>query len=215
MPESRAARWMLDRLVTRTSDGEVIAAGQIVVGEGADLRELQGTGVFLADWDQTMHALTELIPQEIFRILALMAVFMVGMLLATFRRLADLGWVFLSIGLSLVTLLGAMSLLGWTWNFFNIAALLLTFGAGLDYSIHLLLGFQKTGDVPRVQKGVGQALLVCALSTVAGFGSLSWASNLGLASLGRVCALALLVNALVAIFLLPKLWEWLSRRKGA
>ncbi|MFT4638439.1 MAG: putative RND superfamily exporter protein, partial [Verrucomicrobiales bacterium] len=98
----------------------------------------------------------------------------------------------------------AMRVLGWEWNFFSLGALLLTFGAGLDYSIHILLDRRHHGgEIAPLRQGVLRALGVCALSTIAGFASIAWASNQGLASLGRVCALALAINALVALVLLP------------
>ena len=50
-------------------------------------------------------------------------------------------------------------------------------------------------------------LLVCVGNSVCGFGSLAWASNLGLASLGQVCALALAFNVLIALFLMPVMWR--------
>ncbi len=172
---------------------------------------LELPGVLVADWDRTMRALRDRVPAEMMRLLAVLAVLVLIMLALTFRRLSDILWVTLSVGLSLTLLLGAMRWLDWTWNAFNLAAILLTLGAGLDYSIHILLGLRRHGDVETVQRDTGQALFVCALSSVAGFGSLSWANNMGLASLGRVCALALFLNALVAIFLLPMLWRLVHR----
>ena len=99
-----------------------------------------------------------------------------------------------------------MAWLGIGWNFVNLGALLLALGAGLDYSIHMLYAFREHPDDPaRACNTTGTALLVCALSTVVGFGSLAFASNLGLASLGLVCALAMAINALTTLFLLPPL----------
>ncbi len=212
-PESDVADRMLHRFVKVVNPDEIMAAGMVVASDGADLRWLQSEDTQLADWAQTMLALQTHIPGEIMRILAILGVIVVVMLAFTFGRISEIIWVAITIALSLVAMLGSMVLLGLTWNFFNLAAVLLTLGAGLDYSIHMLLGFRRHRDVLRVQRDVGQALLVCGLSTVAGFGSLAWASNLGLASLGRVCALSLFLNALVAIFLLPMLWNWVHVRK--
>ncbi len=211
-PQSDVADRMLHRFVKVTGDDQVIAAGMVVANLDADLRWLQSDDTHLADWAQTMLALRKHIPAEIWRILAMLSVLVLVMLGFTFGHVREIVWVAATIALSLTAMLGTMRMLGLTWNFFNLAAVLLTLGAGLDYSIHMLLGFRRHGDVLRVQRDVGQALLVCALSTVAGFGSLAWASNLGLASLGRVCALALFLNALVAIFLLPLLWRWVHGR---
>ena len=217
LPESEASLWILDRMLyfPDDSDHSLFASSHIVLAPDADVRHLASAdGVFLAEWNQMMVAVLDRIPTEIFKILAALLVLVLAMLAFTFRRLHEIIAVLLSIALSLIALLGVMRLLGWSWNFLNLAALLLTFGAGLDYSIHMLLGFQRSvGNVACVQRDIGQALLVCALSTVAGFGSLAWASNAGLANLGKMCAFGLFLNALVAIFLLPRIWLWIGPKK--
>jgi uncharacterized membrane protein YdfJ with MMPL/SSD domain len=55
-------------------------------------------------------------------------------------------------------------------------------------------------------RGVGRALILCAATTVAGFGSLGFSSNAGLASLGRVCAVGVACMAVAGIGLLPAWW---------
>jgi predicted RND superfamily exporter protein len=56
--------------------------------------------------------------------------------------------------------------------------------------------------------GIGKALLFCGTSSAIGFGSLAWASAYGLASLGLVCAVGLLLNMITAIWLLPHWYRW-------
>ena len=56
---------------------------------------------------------------------------------------------------------------------------------------------------------------LCACSASAGFGSISWANHLGLASLGQTCALGLLIDAAISIFLIPPAWKWLHRPSPA
>ncbi|MEO0447171.1 MAG: MMPL family transporter, partial [Verrucomicrobiota bacterium] len=217
LPTSPAARFLLERSVSipAKTDQDLWVSGTFTrpPDHPLSLPAASSAGVFVADMQGTMMTMRETIPAEGVRILTALLAIVVGLLWLTFRRVTDLLWVFLSLSFSLSALLGAMSLLGWTWNFYNLAAILLTVGAGLDYSIHMLLSLRNHRDPTIAREEVGQALFVCALSTVAGFGSLSWASNLGLASLGRVCALALFFNALVSIFLLPSLWSLVHLRK--
>ncbi len=212
-PKGIVAERMLYHFIRVSAEDEVLAAGMAIAAGQEDLRWLQSAQVRLANWDQTMLALRDHIPAELMRILGILILVVIAMLGFTFGRVQEVVWVAVTVALSLTGMLGSMVLFGLTWNFFNLAAILLTVGAGLDYSIHMLLGFRRHRDSLQVQRDVGQALLVCGLSTVVGFGSLAWASNQGLASLGRVCALALLLNALVAIFLLPLLWNWVEKRR--
>lgn len=153
-------------------------------------------------------ALAEEVPASIGRIFAVLSVLVVVALVFAFRRLREVVLTLVSVVCTMGAMLGAMQLFGVSWNFMNLAALLLALGAGLDYSIHILIDLRRHGgDTKAVRGGVGRALLVCGLSSVAGFGSLAWAGNLGLASLGQACAIALAINTAVAVFLLPKLWE--------
>ena len=163
---------------------------------------------FPVSWPRITAQLNERVPQDL-RVVGIgLGVAVMLMLTLTFRAWKPIALCLGSTTLTLASLLGAMRLLGWDWNFFSLGALLLTVGAGLDYSIHILLEHRRTcGDIQAVRQGVIRALSICALSTVAGFGSISWASNQGLASLGQVCALALSLNALVSLVALPWLLE--------
>ena len=111
-----------------------------------------------------------------------------------------------------VCLTGAMALLRLSWNVFNLAALLLLIGTGTDYSILLLLALRRNGgDVPAARRELFLVVCLCAGSASAGFGTISWANHAGLASLGQTCALGLLIDAAVSVFLLPPAWTWLHR----
>jgi predicted exporter len=159
---------------------------------------------FSVSWPRITTELNERVPRDLRLVGLALGIAVLVMLVFTFRSAKEIG---LALGTTMVTMLalcGAMRVLGWEWNFFSLGALLLTFGAGLDYSIHILLDRRHHGgEIAPLRQGVLRALGVCALSTIAGFASIAWASNQGLASLGRVCALALAINALVALVLLP------------
>jgi predicted RND superfamily exporter protein len=97
-----------------------------------------------------------------------------------------------------------MRLAGWEWNLMNLMAIPLLVGAGLDYSIHVQLALDRhNGDISEMRRSVGRALFLCAATTCTGFGSLAWAGNPGLASLGMVCASGIFSAYLVAVWLLP------------
>jgi predicted RND superfamily exporter protein len=99
---------------------------------------------------------------------------------------------------------------GWDWNLLNLMALPLLLGAGVDYSIHMQLALRRHGgDLGVLRKGVIRALLLCGGTTVAGFGSLAWSNNAGMASLGKVCATGIACCMFTAICLLPDWWKWL------
>jgi KDO2-lipid IV(A) lauroyltransferase len=59
------------------------------------------------------------------------------------------------------------------------------------------------------------ALVLSGATMAIGFGSLSWASNGGLASLGRVCSMGVCATAFIAVFLLPSWWLALFGKSAA
>src|SRR5204862_1516093 len=68
------------------------------------------------------------------------------------------------------------------------------------------------GDLRMAYRSVGRALLLCGATAIAGFGSLGWSSNAGMASLGQVCAVGIAGNMLISVFLLPIWWHVLQGR---
>ena len=67
------------------------------------------------------------------------------------------------------------------------------------------------GDVRSAFRTVGRALLLAGSTTIIGFAFLGMSSNLGMASLGRVCALGLAILLLTSVFLLPSWVRLLDR----
>jgi len=111
-----------------------------------------------------------------------------------------------------------MTLLGMKWGFFNLAAVLLLLGTGTDYSILMLLAFQRNGgDAAKARRELGVVIFLCCLSAATGFGTLAWAGNMGLATLGKTCALGLVIDGLISLFLLPRACSvfWGKRQSAA
>ena len=101
-----------------------------------------------------------------------------------------------------------MSVLRWDWNILNLMALPLLLGMGVDFSIHMQLALSRYGgDLLAVRRSVGRALLLAGATTVAGFASLAFSANSGMASLGKVCALGIALALVVAVYLLPVWWR--------
>lgn len=87
-------------------------------------------------------------------------------------------------------------------------------GLGLDYGIHVILALRRTGgDVSEIRRNIGRALLLCGTTTAVGFASLRSARHGGLALLGELCAIGILVTMVTAVFLVPHWWRFLHRDK--
>ena len=213
-PENDASRWILRRLA-KHADGRWLALGivQPVPGhEDALDTALKGAGIYLTGWPLLTTELRRVIPREFALAIGGIGAAVLGLLALAFRDWRSLGIFVGATALVFVCLAGAMSLFGLQWNVFNLAALLLLLGTGTDYSILLLLALRRNGgDVAAARRELALVICLCATSASAGFGTISWANHAGLASLGQTCALGLLIDAAVSVFLIPPAWRWLHR----
>jgi predicted exporter len=216
-PENEASRWILRRTVSR-EPGRFIAMGITLPAPGAEERAfaLQGDGIHLVSWQLLGSELKRVIPREF----AILIASLVGVVLLlagfAYRNLRDVILMVATMALVFLTLMGAMRLLGMEWNVFNLAAVMLLLGTGTDYSIHMLLALNRgDGTIAATQRSMGLVITLCAVSTAAGFGTLAWTSHVGLASLARTCALGMLIDGLVCVFLLPPAWRWWRERQRA
>jgi len=218
-PVNPSSEWMLRRIASRQPD-LALAMGTVRPAPGREdavVQALQDDGVRVVSWSQLGRELERTIPGEFVRVIIGLFAFVLIILAIGFRSLKAVLLFTATTGLVLVCLAGAMSLLGMTWSFFNLAAILLLLGTGTDYSILLLLALRRNGgDAAKAQQELGLVIALCCSSAAAGFGSISWANNAGLAALGQTCALGLVIDALISLFLLPRAWELLriSPRAG-
>jgi predicted exporter len=214
-PDNESSRWLLRRVASR-GDGDFVALGLLHPAPGRTdaLAALREVGVSIVSWQQLGAELRRTVPREFAWLIGLMAAATFGLLVIGLRRLGDVLLLAVAMGLTFLSLAGAMAVLGMEWNFFNLAAILLLLGTGVDYPLHMTLALRgNLGDPRAAQATMGRVIFLCAASAAVGFGSISWASNYGLASLGRTCALGLALDALIAVNLLPVLWK-IFRRGG-
>jgi predicted RND superfamily exporter protein len=214
-PVTDGGRWLMSRFAAR-EDGRLVALGRVAASSDAEHQQIEDLaatmriedGVELVGWSLLSNSLLEIMRRDISRVLVPMTVILLVMLGLAFRRPQEVVLSVASLALALAGLLAVMSLLGWPWNLMNVMALPLLFGAGVDYAIHIQHALRRYGgDVVRVRNTVGRAILLCAASTAAGFGTLGMGSNAGIATLGRVCAVGVVSAALVSVFLLPQWWR--------
>ena len=125
-----------------------------------------------------------------------------------FRRPLDTVLCLAPLTIGILWMLGTMTLLSLSMNFFNIFVTTMIIGIGVDYGIHMMHRYREARDdqIERLQGGLeetGKAVVLAALSTMVGFGSLSLSSYPGIRSMGVVAILGAFSTAFVAITLLP------------
>jgi predicted RND superfamily exporter protein len=165
-------------------------------------------------WGSLGTELQQTLPREILKVALGLLAGILLILAVALRDWKSLLLFVLTTALVLACLAGAMTLLGMKWGFFNLAAVLLLLGTGTDYSILMLLAFQRNGgDAVRARHELGLVIFLCCTSAATGFGSLAWAGNMGLATLGKTCALGLLIDGMISLFLLPRALSMFFVRK--
>jgi hypothetical protein len=130
------------------------------------------------------------------------------------------------VSISVIWIIGTMYFIGYSLNIMTIMVTSLTIGLGITYAIHAVERFritaEGTGDVVRaVSETVGHtggALLVAAITTMAGFGMLVLAPIPPEQQFGIITAMTILYSFLTTIFILPPFlmyWaRWQKKRKG-
>jgi hypothetical protein len=121
------------------------------------------------------------------------------------------------LAVGIVWMLAAMAGLGIPLNFMNIFVTTMIIGIGVDYGLHVLHRYREARDqgeaeLRRALVETGNAIVVAALSTICGFGSLAFSHYPALRSMGYVAILGAAATALVAISLLPAFLAFIRGR---
>jgi len=111
-------------------------------------------------------------------------------------------------------------LAGLSINFADVIVVPLLVGIGIDSGIHLIHRHRDGNEEERTATGLlttstPRAILWSALSTIASFGSLGFATHLGMASLGQLLTLGVGATLLANLIFLPALLAWVDGRKRA
>ena len=135
---------------------------------------------------------------------ALVAVTLVVYLL--WRRVTDTALVLIPLALASSLTVAAAVLLGIPFNFADVIVLPLLLGIGVDSGIHLVHRARVSGDVTHLLgTSTARAVGYSALTTIASFGTMGFASHLGLATLGRLLTLGVAFTLLCNLVVLPSL----------
>ncbi len=167
--------------------------GATIVGLPAD--------IWLIDGEQLASSTVEKIPRQLFRLCGLGLLANVLMLSFAWRSLR-LG--ILACAPCLLGLMGsvaAFSVLGRPLDLVSASGLVLVLGCGVDYGIFVLQGLE--GQKPTGVEAVG--VLLASTSTLAGFGTLAFATYPALASLGIAIGMGILITGLATLLVLPGL----------
>jgi hopanoid biosynthesis associated RND transporter like protein HpnN len=136
-------------------------------------------------------------------------------LLLLWRNLRDSLLVAGPIALAALLTAAGTAALGMSFNFANVIVIPLLLGMGVDTGIHLVHR-RRMGGLPGrnlLATVTARAVLLSALTTVASFGTLGFSTHRGMASLGRLLSLGIVLILLCNLLLLPALIALLDARR--
>ncbi len=142
---------------------------------------------------------------------------MVILLLLDFGNLKQTLIALAPLGMGVTCTAGLMVLLGLSLNPANMIAIPLVLGVGEDNGVHVLHDFRSRRRDRRysLSFATGWGIMVKALTTIIGFGSLMIAQHRGLFSLGLALTLGVTICMVTALVVLPTALSWLDSRRQA
>jgi hopanoid biosynthesis associated RND transporter like protein HpnN len=129
-----------------------------------------------------------------------------------FRSFSTVILALLPVAIGTIWMVGMMGWRGIPFNPANIMTLPLVIGIGVTNGIHILNRFAEEQNPGILAKSTGKAVLVSALTAIAGFGSLIPAKHQGIASLGAVMSVGIATCMLAALTFLPAVLTLLIRK---
>ncbi|MFQ3670253.1 MAG: MMPL family transporter [Verrucomicrobiia bacterium] len=124
----------------------------------------------------------------------------------------------LPLGVAILWTLGLMGWLGIKFNPANIITLPLVIGIGVAYGVYTVDRYREEGGMKIFDSSTGKAIILSALTTMIGFGSLMVSSYRGLFSLGLLMFLGVLMCLVSSLLVLPQilvLWDRRNQARGA
>jgi uncharacterized protein len=223
LPGDSQAERLLDRVLHKHGDGwqSVVylypPAGQWTREAPPQAEKLAaelGPDVILTGANVINKAMRARVSRDAWFALSLGSLIVFLILLNDFRHLGRALASLIPLSLGLLWMFGGMVLLDIPMNFMNMFVATMIIGIGSDYGIHMVHRLIEGGDGAELERGLGEtsnAVMLAALTTVVGFGSLITSHFPGMRSMGYVAALGALGTVLAAVSVLPALMGWLRR----
>lgn len=137
------------------------------------------------------------------------------LLLVVLRRVGETLCVLLPLVLTLLLTVATCLALGIPLNLANVIALPLVLGLGIAFGIYLILRRREADSrsiVEVLRSSTSHAVLFSALTTMASFGALGFSHHPGMASLGILLVVVLILTLVCALVILPALLAELEQR---
>jgi predicted RND superfamily exporter protein len=138
------------------------------------------------------------------------------LLISHFNRPSGIFYSLFPVASGAVSMLGIMTLCGMRLNFMNVMVLVTIFGMGSDYGLHIAHRVRNAAEGEGEGRFIqaGRAVLLSALTTIAGFGSLAFTDYGALASIGWATNFGIAATTLFTLWSLPAIMSLVQGRGG-
>lgn len=184
-------------------------------GTKAALAEALPAGAFAFSMDDVSGTLVRLLSDDFDRIGLLCSLIVFFFLWLSFGRIELSLTSFLPLAVGWLWILGTMRLFGMQFNIVNIILATFIFGQGDDYTIFMTEGLMyeyATGK--KILRSFKNAVVLSALIMFIGIGALIVARHPALRSLAEVTVIGMFTVVVMAYYLPPLVFRFLTRKKG-
>jgi predicted RND superfamily exporter protein len=159
--------------------------------------DVTGTPIFMLD-------LHNAVADELLMMGSILIGILLIILFIHFRSLKYTLLAFLPLSFTMVYMIGIMKLINLQFNMINFLVVLLIIGIGLDDGVHILHHYKEgERNIKKLFSRIGRAILLTTVTTVFGFGSLSFSSYTGIAGTGVILAIGVSLALVFTILALP------------
>jgi predicted RND superfamily exporter protein len=129
----------------------------------------------------------------------------VVMIFLMFRRIEDLLLTLLPLGVGVLWMFGILGLFKIQLDPANIVTLPMVHGIGVAYGVYVMDRYREEKRVRIFESSTGKAVILSALTTLFGFGSMLVGQYRGLVTLGLVMCIGIICTLTSAMVLLPQI----------
>jgi len=167
--------------------------------------ESMGEGWQLTGWQLVSGELKESIIKESIIAALISFGFILTIIYFHFKKAFSVLFAQMPLLCGFIITLGIMGYANIEFNHINIAAIAMLFGISVDYGVYVMQAFSENRHFndKNITRHAFKNIIICSLTTVAGFGSLVTTNFRGIASLGLVITIGVMSSLLVSIALFP------------
>ena len=176
----------------------------------------RGVDVVILDESRVLARVTRVIRADLPPMVLTAAVTVLLILFVLFRGVGRVILVYGALLSGVLSMLGVMALFEIDFTMFNVIALPMVVGIGIDNAVHILHAYEKhgAGSVVRVVETVGRAALLASATTAIGFGATTIAHQHGIRMMGVLAVIGVFATFTATTVALPSLLCVLERLRG-